>query len=87
MSSGKEPCIIDNTHKKHTHSPALQMAVCVRQMEGVLWLINTSSARSDCIIIILMTAVFSLLMAFQMNKTTPEVSKSSPLLGGQSGVT
>lgn len=35
---------------------------------------------SGCIIIILMTAVFSQLMAFKMNKITPEVSKSSPLL-------
>ncbi len=86
----KYSCITDNTRKHalyvqqtnthtHMHSCSSDGCVCATDGGGVVPDRYVVSG-SGCIIIILMTALFSPLMALEMNKTTAEVSKSSLLL-------
>lgn len=71
----------------HTCSPMHQMAMW-GDADGGGCIVPDQYAlsHSDCIIIILMTAVFSPVMASEMNKTTPEVCQSSLLLESAGGL-
>lgn len=90
-------CLVLSTRHKHMHSihkprqthtqsdASNSYVKCRRRGGGSVVPDQYVLSHSDCIIIILMTAVFSPVMAFEMNKTTPEVSKSSLLLQSARG--